>query len=341
MELLRSHTPLNAEHPAHPTGRWLLLMPQVPDGDASVRVQVWRLLSRSGALLLRHGVWLLPGTPERQQQATALTAEVARHGAQCLILAASLLDGVTDAEIEQQFRDARTGDYDALLGDVERLHRVLRPRRTRTRSTVRDPDGTHRRQFSTLERRLAELRAITFVPTPRQREVELAMTELRALLRDPHDAHPDGGYRGRTWVTRRGVFVDRITSAWLIRRFIDPAAIFRFIDPSLEPVSAGELRFDIRGGEFGHEEDRCTFETLCLRFSLDEPGHRAIGEMVHDLDCRDARYQRPETAGFRRVLEGVAAETLDDLARIERATPLLDLLFTAFATDATRSHPAP
>lgn len=335
--------------PAHPTGRWLLLMPQVPDGDASARVQVWRVLSRSGAALLRNGVWLLPSTPERQQQASALTVELAEQGAQCVVLAASLVDGLSDAEIERLFRDARTLDYDALHKELTKLQRTLvraaarRPakRASRTNAAHATPDAAARRKLVALERRLAELRAITFVATPRQRDVELLLAELRAQLIAAPGAVTAEGYRGRTWVTRRGVFVDRIASAWLIRRFIDPTAIFRFIDPALEAVSAGELRFDIRGGEFGHEEDRCTFETLCVRFSLDEPGHRAIGEMVHDLDCRDLRYQRPETAGLRRLLDGIAAETLDDLARIERATPMLDLLFTAFATSAASPHSTP
>lgn len=327
-----------ARAPSHPTARWLLLMPQVPDGEASVRVQVWRLLSRGGAVMLRHGVWLLPGTPERQQQVAALSADIGRLGAQCLILAASLVDGLGDAEVEQLFQQARTADYDTLLSEIERTRRSLGKRGTRARSA---DDGAQRRKLTSYERRLAELRAITYVATPRQRDVELALAELRAMLRGVNDDGASGVYRGRTWVTRRGVFVDRITSAWLIRRFIDPTAIFRFIDPALESVSAGELRFDIQGGEFGHEGDHCTFETLCHRFSLHEPGHRAIGEMVHDLDCRDSRYQRPETAGFKRFLDGVAVETLDDSTRIERASPLLDLLFSAFSTSATRTHPSP
>lgn len=336
---------VNASHaadpPAHPTGRWLLLMPQVPDGDASARVQVWRLLSRSGAVMLRHGVWLLPGTPERQKHATTLTADMAAQGAQCFVLAASLVDGVSDGDIERLFRDARTSDCDALLARIQRTQRALTGRSAKARTRAGDADAVHRRALVTFERHLTELRAITFVPTPRLRDVELAMAGLRASVRGTVDLPEPDGYHGRTWVTRRGVFVDRITSAWLIRRFIDPAAIFRFIDPALDTVVPGELRFDIRGGEFGHDEDRCTFETLCHRFSLEEPAHRAIGEMVHDLDCREARFQRPEVPGFLRLLEGIAAESLDDFTRIARATPLLDLLFTAFATSAGRSPHSP
>jgi hypothetical protein len=321
------------ESPAHPTGRWLLLMPYIGDAGPSVRVQVWRLLTRAGAVLARHGVWLLPATPDQHARARGLVREVEAVHAQCALCAASMIDGLGDAEVESLFRDARSADFAALTADADRLmQRQARPEGTRARATLR-------RSLDALERRLAELRAITFVPTPVLRDAELAITTVRGLAHGIDQRWTDAAspLRARTWVTRRGVFVDRISSAWLIRRFIDPTAIFRFIDPAVDESLPGELRFDIRGGEYGHEDDRCTFETLCLRFALTEAGHRGIGEMVHDLDCREQRFNRPETAGFLRILEGIAAETVDDQQRIDRASPLLDSLFRGFATDAARS----
>lgn len=312
-----------ADVATHPTGRWLILMPSLSGTRATARVQAWRLLTRTGAVLARHGVWILPHTPERLVAARRVSKDIEEIGGHCAICAASLLEGLTDAEIEALFRDARQGDYGALTEEATTLtKRVARGGRGAP------AHAAARRTLARLERRLMELRAISFVPTSAQRDAELTLARLRAALHGGgHTVDGAPPLRARTWVTRRGVFVDRVASAWLIRRFIDPAALFRFVDPSSYTPLPGELRFDMSDGEYGHEGDHCTFETLCARFGLREAGHIAIGEMVHDLDCREARYGRAETPGLLRMLEGVAAMTLDDLTRIETAAPLLDALF--------------
>ena len=142
--------------------------------------------------------------------------------------------------------------------------------------------------------------------------------------------------RGRTWVTRPDVHVDRIASAWLIRRFIDPKARFAFGEPK-----AGMVRFDRFDGDYTYEGDRCTFETLLKRFGLDkDSGLRAIGEMVHDLDCKDGKFERHETPGFERMIAGVVKRNPKDDARIARGAELLDTLYESFpaAQQRSRSH---
>jgi hypothetical protein len=108
-------------------------------------------------------------------------------------------------------------------------------------------------------------------------------------------------YQGRTWVTRTGVHVDRIASAWLIRRFIDRDATFKFVPAKGYAPEPGEVRFDMFEAEFSHEGDLCTFEVLCARFALAEPGLAAVAELVHDIDVKDGKFGRPETAGTRRA----------------------------------------
>ena len=136
--------------------------------------------------------------------------------------------------------------------------------------------------------------------------------------------------RGRTWVTREGVKVDRIASAWLIRRFIDPAARFAFVPAKGYVPKAGELRFDMFGGEYTHEGDRCTFETLCARFGLKEAALRKIGEIVHDIDCKDDRYERPETDGVAQLVLGIVASHAKDADRLERGAAAFDDLYASF-----------
>ena len=133
---------------------------------------------------------------------------------------------------------------------------------------------------------------------------------------------------GRNWVTRRGVYIDRIASAWLIRRFIDRAATFKFVSPKGYRRQESELRFDMFDGEYTHEGDRCTFEVLLDKFSLEDPALQAIGEIVHDIDLKDDKFKRADTAGVQTVITGVAAAHADDSDRIAHGSPIFDALYS-------------
>jgi hypothetical protein len=143
----------------------------------------------------------------------------------------------------------------------------------------------------------------------------------------PESTAPDSVKPGRTWVTRADVGVDRLSSAWLIRRFIDPRARFRFVDPRRHKPRAGELRFDMFEGEYTHAGDRCTFETLVHRFKLSDRALTAIGEIVHDIDCKDDKFARQEAAGVLAVVQGIALATKNDSERLERAALVFDGLY--------------
>ena len=136
--------------------------------------------------------------------------------------------------------------------------------------------------------------------------------------------------RGRTWVTRKGVHVDRIASAWLIRRFIDPEARFRFVPAKGYVPDTGELRFDMFEAEFTHEGDRCTFEVLLGRTGLSDPALSAIGEIVHDIDLKDEKFGREEAAGIRTLVAGICAPDREDDERIARGSAVFDDLYESF-----------
>lgn len=142
---------------------------------------------------------------------------------------------------------------------------------------------------------------------------------------------PDRVTPGRTWVTRADVHVDRISSAWLIRRFIDRKARFKFVRARGYKPHRGELRFDMIGAEYTHVGEDCTFQTLVKRFRLTDPSLEALGEIVHDVDCKDELFKRPETSGIERLIRGIVRSAADDLARIERGTPMLDDLYQSFS----------
>ena len=162
--------------------------------------------------------------------------------------------------------------------------------------------------------------------------------ELAAMLTREHSAAndaPDEGAvdrvkPGRTWVSRRDVHVDRIASAWLIRRFIDPRARFKFVASRGYQPRSGELRFDMYDAEYTHVGSDCTFQTLIRRFGIRDHALRAIGEIVHDIDCKDDRYHRPETAGLAGLISGIVHAHEKDGARIERGALVLDDMYEHF-----------
>ena len=152
----------------------------------------------------------------------------------------------------------------------------------------------------------------------------------RAGAADPAPLRP-GALRGKTWVTRRGVYVDRIASAWLIRRFVDPKARFRFVAGADRPARPGELRFDMPQGDFSHEGDRCTFETLVRRLGLRDPALAVVAEIVHDIDLKDGKFGRPEVPGVIGMLDGLVAAEPQDARRLQRGADLFESLYRGIA----------
>ncbi|MCU0580258.1 MAG: chromate resistance protein, partial [Desulfobacterota bacterium] len=134
----------------------------------------------------------------------------------------------------------------------------------------------------------------------------------------------------KVWITRRNLFVDRIACGWLIRRFIDSGATFKFIPGTRYKPNAGELCFDLFDGDFTHEGDRCTFEVMIRRLGFQDPALTALAEIVHDIDLKDGRYGRHETEGLRALLTGLVSSYSDDNLRLEEGSRLFENLYTYF-----------
>ena len=155
--------------------------------------------------------------------------------------------------------------------------------------------------------------------------------------KQPHAASLSASeFKGRTWVTREGVYVDRIACCWLIRRFIDAQATFRFVPGAGYVPNPGELRFDMFEGEITHEGDRCSFEVLLARAGISDPALQAIAEIVHDIDLKDGKFGREEAAGLASLLSGVAAANPSDEERIVQGEPIFDNLYQYFRSKHLR-----
>jgi hypothetical protein len=195
--------------------------------------------------------------------------------------------------------------------------------------------------------KLTELEAIDFGESPEREAAEAAVSALAARLAppvrtEPMPRKPDRrtvqGFKGRTWVTRPRPGVDRMSSAWLIRRFIDPAAKFAFRATSPARTSK-DVPFDMFGVEFGHDGDRCTFEVLAGRFHIDDPAVKRIGEIVHDVDLKDGRYGHPETTIVHDLVEGLRRAHADDQTLLEHGMTMFGGLFESFRVSTPSSGP--
>jgi hypothetical protein len=327
-----THTPSNG-------ARWVLFMPTIPAKPASVRVKIWRRLQAIGAIGLRGSVYALPNREECVEVFEWVSRELRELGGQASICEGRFLDDSTDDDIERRFIDARNADYAEVSDAARQLAKKLEAKRI---APERIAEITE--QHAKLVHRLGEITAIDFLHVPGREAVEgLLAAVARALPRDgapaaqPLEVIPRP--RAATWVTRTGVHVDRIASAWLIKRFIDPAAQLKFVPAKGYVPKDGELRFDMFEAEFTHVGDRCTFEVLAERMALRDPALVAIGEIIHDLDLRDSKFGREETAGIRSAIDGICTVARDDEQRIAAASPMLDGLYSHFSL-RTRRKPA-
>lgn len=306
--------------------RWLLLIHQIPRTPSYLRVKIWRRLQQLGSLAIKNSVYAMPLTDQALEDLVWVVREIEQGGGEASVCEARFVQGLSDGQVEAAFRSAREADYAAIAADARRSAQT----RTERRRGAGDEPAAD--DVDRLKRRLADVAAIDFFEAPGRSEAAAAVSRLERP--SPHakrrEMRPIAGLKRKTWVTRRDVFVDRMASAWLIKRFIDPSARFKFVPTKRYEPRPGELRFDMFGGEFTHEGDRCTFEVLMARAGLRDAGLVAISQMVHDIDLKDGKYGRPETAGFERVLQGIVMADKTDSARLERSASIFDDLYRLF-----------
>jgi hypothetical protein len=313
---------------------WLLLIHQLPAKPAYLRVKIWRRLQGIGAIAVKNAVHALPMSEGTQEDFEWLLREIVEGGGEAFLCETRLIDGLSDDEVRKLFDQARDADYQEIVKDARALTKSLRPKMKSEAVTER------RAQAARLRKRLAEVVEIDFFGAIGRESAESALGELEARLTEDEPVEKNAkvdpkasalaALRNRTWVTRQGVHVDRIGSAWLIRRFIDPEARFKFVSGKGYRPAEGELRFDMFQAEFTHEGDKCTFEVLLDRVATKDPALRAIAEIIHDIDLKDNKFGRDESVGVRTLIDGIALTTADDLERIARGTDVFNSLYEAF-----------
>src|SRR5918994_1554100 len=292
----RSHAQASAN-------RWLLLIHQLPAKPAYFRVKIWRRLQALGAVAVKNAVYALPANEQTQEDFEWLLREILEGGGEAMLCEARLIEGLSDEEVRALFSRARDEDYDAIAKEARSIGAELGeepPPEKRAEVTG---------QLTRLKNRFAQVVGIDFFGADRRVPLEGLLAELERRLAEPAgeetleaasgvaDALED--MRGHTWVTREGVYVDRIASAWLIRRFIDTEA-------------------------------RCKFELLLEQAGLDDPALRAIAQIVHDIDLKDAKFGRDEAAGIASLIAGIARAHPHDEERLTQGVAVFENLYASF-----------
>jgi hypothetical protein len=311
--------------------RWLVFVHQLPAHPSNGRVKTWRRLQQIGAVAVKNAVHVLPNTPQAAEDFEWLRIEVLALGGQATIFEASSISGVEEKQIIRQFKKAQNEEYVRLNKDIRTLTARLGKRFRLDDDAVRTIHG--------LQERLRDALQKDFFGATGGRKAEAALKQL-ATPSDPSSRRSGRktrtaeeidrrDYRRRTWVTRPRPGVDRFSSAWLIRRFVDPHAAFVFADSSAK--HPGAVPFDMyQSGGFKHEGDQCTFEVLQRRFGIADRAVGSIAEIVHDLDLKDDRFKHPHRATIGALVEGLRASVSEDGKLLEQGIVLFEALYESF-----------
>jgi hypothetical protein len=314
--------------------RWLLLGYQLPTRSSNARVKTWRRLQQIGAVPARNAMYVLPNTEQCREDFEWIRSEIAALGGEATVFAADAISEGGTEDIEAVFRRTREQEFRALKGEIDQLLATVKGKSRRA-----GPKRLKHRSLRTLRDRLKAIERVDFFKAPGGAETAAALAALEHTVhgRRPASAQPSSllnsaDFAGRRWVTRPRPGVDRMASAWLIRRFIDPTATFAFTD---HPEQA-DLTFDMYRGEFSHHGDSCTFEVFADRFGLHHPAVSKVGDIVHDLDMKDAKYGPPEAAAIGRIVDGLRALHTDDATLLEQGIGVFDALAQSFESDEGR-----
>jgi len=322
---------------------WLMLVHLLPATPSNVRVKTWRRLQSAGAVGLKNSVYVLPNSPQAREDFEWIKTEIAAMKGSANILVAEALDSATEQEIVSAFQRARGADYRALQSDAQNLLKRLK--------TARNPAAIRAKSTRTtrqLRERCNALQAVDFFHAPEREEAIAVLDMLDRRLAGDRAASKrisvEGGtlmkekFEAKMWVTRPRPGIDRMASAWLIRRFIDAKAKFAFAPKAEEKPSA--VPFDMYGVQFSHEGNRCTFETLARLFRVEGQAIDRIGQIVHNLDLKDEQYQVPEEAVVGRLVEGLRQVHSYDQELLERGMEMFEALYRSFTNTPLRARTA-
>jgi hypothetical protein len=295
---------------------WLLLLYSLPTRQKTERVAVWRRFKKIGAVQIKTSTYLLPDEPAQYEQFQWLAKQIRDYGGDSTLVRAHEIEGLTKDRVIAIFNDARAKDY----GE---LRKALQSFIARRKKMDAEAAAAELERFT---RQFREIRAVDFFDSPRGHDIAMLLRRADGPMRSRQLQTLDAKqYQGKTWLTRPRPEIDRVGSAWLISKLIDRKPKFVFA-PTADAIPDA-IPFDMLDAEFSHYANYCTFETLMRRFAISDKVVAKIGEMIHDADLDDARFQRVEAVGIDRVLKGWAKQGLSDEEILRRGFECFDALY--------------
>jgi hypothetical protein len=302
-------------------GSWLFLLFNLPAKQSSDRVKVWRRLKKFGAIQLKTSTYVLPDEPVHYERFQWLAKEIVDTGGEATLVRVKDIEGMPHAAIVALFNEARARDYDELF---EPLNLLIKDDKARKQSP---------NQLQKLRQRFQEIRDIDYFQNSRGEDLQRLLQKAEAL--EAPKKKPETimrlraeDYRGKSWVTRPRPEIDRVGSAWLIRKFIDPSAKFVFGNAPAEFPKA--IPYDMFEVEFSHHGDNCTFETLIQRFGIRDRAVLRLAELIHDADLEDDKFHRVEGFGIEQIFKGWAKQGLSDQEILGKGFECFDALYAQF-----------
>lgn len=320
--------------------QWLLFFYTVAAKPGNLRMKVWRRLIKMGAASLKGSVYILPYSEDHLEALHWLTGEVSSLGGEAAFAKVERIETMGDEEMVSLFQAQREHDYAPIAAALEALEAQLS-----SLEQQQDPKGLERVK-GTFQKLLKDYRAvqgIDFFHCPKgadlQERLEHFQERFTKLTAQPQAERPKPAgprskedYQGKVWVTRRNPFVDRMASAWLIRRCIDSQARFEFLEKDQTgPDFPEAVSFDLPGGDFSHQQDLCTFEVLLEAFGLRGKVLRKMAEVVHDLDLKDGKFANPQASGVETILLGIRKTAKDDREGLEEGIKTFERLHAALS----------
>jgi len=318
---------------------WLLFFYSVPSKPVNARMKIWRRLAKAGAVPLKGSVYIFPYNEEHFELCQWLVSEVASMKGDGAFVSVEKIETMKDEDIVAIFNNQRERDYRIIGKSLEEVERKT--------SSVRKGTGMQggkslAEQLKKHLREFEEIRKIDFFESKAgivlKKKFDALLKEIKGMTVSNVRQVPEVSlrsideYQRKIWVTRKRPFVDRMASAWLIKRFIDKKAAFEFIDEKdMEALDKDTVAFDVRGGEFTHIGDMCTFETLVKSFGLRDKTIKKIAGIVHELDMKDDKYKNAEAKGIEDILIGIRKTAKDDSEILEKGMAVFEMLYASMS----------
>jgi len=306
---------------------WIVLSYSLPSKANTPRVTLWRRLRRLGSISLTGSVYILPANDECVEYFQWLAQEIRQAEGEALVMHVPQFEGLEDGHLTALFNQARQEEYDEILGQLTDLERQIES------AARQDPACDFHSTLHKLQKQQTDVARIDYFQCRQGMAVTAQLNRIKQMLM-PDDANAPliataviAQYQDKQWVTRPRPHIDRLACAWLIRRYLNPDAVIRY---SVEP-KPDEVGFDMDGAEFSHQGNLCTFEVILRAFQLDDTALHILAEIVHEIDLRDGRYQRPETAGIDVILHGWLLADVPDSGLEQRGIALFEGLHAALS----------